>query len=793
MKLIDILTEENTLLIVPNEEKKSLLHELENTSKLYSLKIMSLEEFMKHYKFSYDEKTIAYCYENHNISYDIILEYLNILPYLEDKTYKSSKLNFLVSLKHELIENNLLIIDKLFLSYLNKSKIIVYDYQEIDPFYKKIFSKYNTTYLYNSVPKKELTVYEAEDIDSEISYVLSKISKLILAGTPISHIHLLNVTSEYITPLSRLSKWYKLPIIIPDEKVLWNIPVAKKVYELLTLNKTTDEIIELLDSSNIDSNYYDTIIDTINKYLFLNENYSKRTSFLKEVWKHTEVTKKETLEGIDCRSLTKINDDDYYFLLGMNQENIPKIDKGEKILNDSLCEELGLFSSNDKNKLEKIKIKEYLYSINNLVISYKKKTPFQDFNPSLLIEEDNMNVEKIEVDYNSSLLYNQVAFIKSLDYFNRYGKKDASMTKLYDYNLYKLYRSYKNQFTGIDTNKLSSYLQNKLLLSYSSLDNYYRCSFRYYLSNILKVDKFEETFYTSVGSLFHSILSKAFEPNFNFELEYKQELKKYSFGRKELFLLTKLKQELELDISIIKDQLDLTSFTNSLYENKFYLPVPINNKINVTMMGIIDKVWYYIENNITHAAIIDYKTGTLPDKLNYMIYGIGMQLPIYYYLLNHSKRFTSIKITGIFLQKIIDGDKANNSNDESSLEEKKKNLKLVGYATSNEYELEKLDSTYQNSELIKSMKMGTNGFYKYSKVLNDTEFSNMDKLVDTKIKEAAISITNGNFKINPKRIGKENIGCSFCSYKDICFLKEEDIVDLEEHKDLDFLRGDTNA
>ena len=754
---------------------------------------MSLEEFMKHYKFSYDEKTIVYCYENHNISYDIILEYLNILPYLEDKTYKSSKLNFLVSLKHELLENNLLIIDKLFLSYLNKSKIIVYDYQEIDPLYKKIFSKYNATYLYNSVPKKELTVYEAEDIDSEISYVLSKISKLILAGTPISNIHLLNVTSEYITPLSRLSKWYKLPIIIPDEKVLWNIPVAKKVYELLTLNKTTDEIIELLDSSNIDSNYYDAIIDTINKYLFLNENYSKRTSFLKEVWKHTEVTKKETLEGIDCRSLTKINDDGYYFLLGMNQENIPKIDKGEKILNDSLCEELGLFSSNNKNKLEKIKIKEYLYSINNLVISYKKKTPFQDFNPSLLIEEDNMNVEKIEVDYNSSLLYNQVAFIKSLDYFNRYGKKDASMTKLYDYNLYKLYRSYKNQFTGIDTNKLSSYLQNKLLLSYSSLDNYYRCSFRYYLSNILKVDKFEETFYTSVGSLFHSILSKAFEPNFNFELEYKQELKKYSFGKKELFLLTKLQQELELDISIIKDQLDLTSFTESLYENKFYLPVPINNKINVTMMGIIDKVWYYIENNITHAAIIDYKTGTLPDKLNYMIYGIGMQLPIYYYLLSHSKRFTSIKITGIFLQKIIDGDKANNSNDESSLEEKKKNLKLVGYATSNEYELEKLDSTYQNSELIKSMKMGTNGFYKYSKVLNDTEFSNMDKLVDTKIKEAAISITNGNFKINPKRIGKENIGCSFCSYKDICFLKEEDIVDLEEHKDLDFLRGDTNA
>lgn len=44
------------------------------------------------------------------------------------------------------------------------------------------------------------------------------------------------------------------------------------------------------------------------------------------------------------------------------------------------------------------------------------------------------------------------------------------------------------------------------------------------------------------------------------------------------------------------------------------------------------------------------------------------------------------------------------------------------------------------------------------------------------------------FDINPKRVGKDNIGCSFCKYSDICFMKEEDVVLLDEHNNLDFYK-----
>ena len=63
---------------------------------------------------------------------------------------------------------------------------------------------------------------------------------------------------------------------------------------------------------------------------------------------------------------------------------------------------------------------------------------------------------------------------------------------------------------------------------------------KYYLSNILKVDEFTETFYTVIGSLFHFVLSKMNEDNFDLDKEYNYFLKDKEFSNKEKFFLDKL-------------------------------------------------------------------------------------------------------------------------------------------------------------------------------------------------------------------------------------------------------------
>ena len=42
-------------------------------------------------------------------------------------------------------------------------------------------------------------------------------------------------------------------------------------------------------------------------------------------------------------------------------------------------------------------------------------------------------------------------------------------------------------------------------------------------------------------------------------------------------------------------------------------------------------------------------------------------------------------------------------------------------------------------------------------------------------------------------IGKENLGCLYCPYKDICFKKEENIKYLPKKEISEYLGGDTNV
>ena len=158
-----------------------------------------------------------------------------------------------------------------------------------------------------------------------------------------------------------------------------------------------------------------------------------------------------------------------------------------------------------------------------------------------------------------------------------------------------------------------------------------------------------------------------------------------------------------------------------------------------------------------------------------------MQLPIYIYLVSKSNDFKNIKIGGFYLQKVLQT--VINKDQNNSYETlKRNNLKLQGYSNSDTSILELVDSSYNDSKVIKGLRTSSKGFYAYSKVLNDEQINFIIDTVDNKINEAYIKIKNGEFDINPKRIGGINKGCEFCKYKDLCFMKENDIVNLKEVK-----------
>ena len=151
-----------------------------------------------------------------------------------------------------------------------------------------------------------------------------------------------------------------------------------------------------------------------------------------------------------------------------------------------------------------------------------------------------------------------------------------------------------------------------------------------------------------------------------------------------------------------------------------------------------------------------------------------MQLPIYMYLIKNSIK--NVRIGGFYLQKILSNDKDVDSRIES--------LKLQGYSNSDESILKHVDSSYDDSEIIMGLKKGNNGFYAYSKIISDEEIDKLYSIVDKNIKNASENIINGVFDINPKQIKDKLKGCNYCRYKDICYMRNEDIVELPEVKDI---------
>lgn len=781
---------DNSILIVPNNIKEDILFKLNNIKA--NIKLMNLNEFINSVTFFYDEKTIIYIIKNYNVSYDVALKYLNDLKYLKKDKYKSKKLNFLLSLKKDLDSKSLLIYDELFLKLIENKKIIMYGYSKIDKFSKYYIDKFNIKVIKKSLDYKH-DIYQFNNINDEVEFIFEKICNLINNGISINNIKIANCNEEYNNILYRMSKFYNININFKNNMSIYSCNLVKDFIDNLNenINITLEYIENKYDLSNEEELFiYNKIVKLLNKYYFI-DNYLEVKNVLIDELKSIKFKSKIYKNAIELININDnfMDDNDYVFLISFNQGIIPKIYKDEDYLSDSDKKELEIESSSELNLLEKESVLFFIKNTRNLIITYKKVTPFNSYYKSSLVEELPYKIivnPKLERKYSN--INNKLNLAKDLDNYIKYSEISDRLNILY--NKYDIkYKSFNNKYKKISIKCLESYLNNKLTLSYSSMNDYYKCSFKYYIKNILKIDKYEETIDTIIGNLFHYILSICFNSNFNFEKEFNNYITKYDLSIQEAFYINKLKEDLKLIIKAIKKQYSHISLNKSLYEEEFY--INFNGNIKITFKGFIDKILYKEENNNVYAIIIDYKTGSDTININNSIYGINMQLPVYLYLARNTNKLKNVKVIGFYLQKLLDNPKKDSK--KTTKEVKEDNLKLQGYSISDENLLSLIDDTYEDSEIIKSLKKAKNGFYQYSKVLTEKNIDNLYNLTEEKINNAINSIRNAEFEINPKKIGDKLTGCEFCKYNDICFKENKDIIFLEEHKNLDFLGGDINA
>ena len=755
------------VLITPNKIKNKIIEIVRSKYYNYNIKFMSLEDFIKKYIFDYNNKTIYYLMKEYDINLSSALVYINNLYYISDKL-DNNKMNILKEMKEYLDNNKLLIYNDRFREYIKDKEIYIYGYDYLDKYtlsilkdlnYKTIDYKYRDNNIYN--------IYEFDYIDDEVIFVIDRIYELLRKNIDINKIKLI-ISNEYKEVIYRLFKIYNLPISI-KKRSIYSIKVVKDVLSNL------DNIDNNLDIIK-DDDIKDKVVKALNNYSFINDKEEVRELIINDL-KNTYLD-----DGSSGIKISNINDyfedDDYVFLLGFNKENIPVLYKDNEYFSDKEKEILGYDTSNELNINKKIEVIKKIKNINNLIISYKLRDNNNSYTMSDLLIDINI-IKDYKISYNNSDMANKIILANKLDNLVKYNVKEDDLDLLYsNYNI--PYMKYDNKYHNIDKNKLYKYLDNKLLLSYTAINNYEKCKFKYYISNILKINIINNDFNIIIGNVAHYILSHIDDKDFDIDNSYNDYLKSIRpLTNRELFILSNVKDELSTIIKVIRDQYQYMSLDQSMKEKEIY--VNKDKNIKVTFKGVIDKVLYKEEDNKTYLVVIDYKTGSSDAiDLKNMEYGLNLQLPIYLYL-SSKMELKNIKVIGFYLQKLFNMPSINGTNDYD--EERAKTLKLEGYSINEENILSKFDNNYSNSNIIKSMKVTPKGFSSNSKVLSEEEINTMidntDKIIDTAIKD----ILEGDFSINPKVINGKSISCDRCEYKEICYQRENDIVYINREED----------
>ena len=759
--------ENDTLIICPNSYKKKLLASFYNEKKIINVSFMTIEEYKKNYYFDYDYKAIKYLMDKYKYSVNNAKEIIENIYYVEDKEYDIQKLDDLVKYRKELIQNNLLIFNKLFNKYLNNKKVIVVGYGQLDEFNSKLFSN---VVEYDYIDK-QYDIYEFSDIEKEVEYVYNAIFDLLNEGIDINKIYLLNVADEYQNYLKRFNTYYDFKIENKKTNSLYATIFGQEFLNKIKDNiSRTDLYNGLLESKN---EYSNKLINIINKYI--DTNLIDVYDFIVEDLKNISIDDKLS-NVVKCVDLyQEFNDDEYVFMLGFN-DSIPVVKKDNEYLTDNIRKIVGMSTIEEENKLIKINTVSYLSNIKNLYLSYCLSTPFNEHNKQIILA--NVNYLNVVNDNKHSNSLNKNKYNEKLDNLNKYGIKDNDLNMLYASYDTNEFNSYDNSYKQFDID-----LKN-VSLSYSSMNSYYQCSFSYYLNSILKIDPFDSNFNNEIGTIAHDTLQLLLsKQESDFDCAWDRAIKKNEIifdDEKDIFFTNKIKEEIREDYQIILEQNSHNNFKASYEKN-------INIKVNknISFNGKIDKL---LEHN-NNLVIVDYKTGNTKISTELFEYGLSLQLPSYVYLVKRSDEYKNSRIIGYYLQHLINDD--NKYNDKKDKDEiKVESMKLDGFTNSDENLMELLDGGLKenkSSYLVKSLttkKDGQLSAAALNTLKSDEEIDELVNLVEDKILNAGNNILDNQFSINPKLYDGKNLSCTYCNFKDVCYRRNKDYaVYVKEEKE----------
>ncbi len=567
--------------------------------------------------------------------------------------------------------------------------------------------------------------YFLDEIEAAIEYI----GGLVSAGESIDKIKVI-APSSYHPMVAQIAQMYNIPIAKKNELGLLAHDQGQLVYNQLISQQP-------LDFTDVDSLIAEPIVSIINQYQMYNDlNYF--LPLIVSDFEHQTITLNtfaglEVSNRIDSLYTNQELSENYFILLGNYQDGLITYMQDTNIVDDSNRQQL--LNCDQVNYNENQILYNLLANANNLRVSFAKKLTSTD------VELAN-NLSFCTIRNCSPITtskYSQTADQLRFGRANYLSQVFNTQTDAYNY-LSKYYRYQKrdNNFTGIERQ------YDNMQLSYTSINDFYKCSYKFYLNHVLRVKngKFDSR-KVVIGNIVHHVLenidvySDLSASNINHVIQnYVVENNIPQVATDQIYF-NKLSLFLETVCSYMRTEEASNGFEKIEREASFEMEL----KSNIKLVGKIDKLLSKIEGDNLFVEIYDYKTGSITIDINGVEYGLNMQNLIYFLLIkDYYKHETGDEVLlGTYQQQI----KQKLLYDE---EEYLDMMKIKGYSK-------------QKNEII---------FKRQEKVISETEVEQLLTTVDTKVREAANNITDNQFPINPKIIDGKNVSCDYCPYISIC-------------------------
>lgn len=733
MSIINLLSKDKrNIIICPHDYNEGFFNEASGEH-LYDIVFKRVEDFNKDIFGRLTDYALFHLY-NSGYTPSAANEIINCYPLIKDKYTYLEKFNTLYN-------------PGMINYYKDKNVLYTMD-SMVNPIFLyalKILKDngINATIIPFENKSEEILYKEYPNIIREVEEAAEYISSLLDSGVSLDKIKVHCLGNDYTGIINDVFSFYpfKNNYYINNKTTLFEVDSILKFYKNAEDPVTMDQLVKYKDTfdddtylvlGNLISGYY------VNKEVF---KFALKHKYLKTPYFKNAIEVGDVFDKY-------LGDDTYLIILGANIGMFPSVITLPGILNTEVLSKIptSLKEINDFNEDYYLK---KVYSLKHVYISSYIKGMDKDYTKSEFINR----IDNVKPYVPSNVRYSKERDIlrlsKGEDEKITYGSlsKDYVLLKSLDDDKYKEFRksySSKNDFNDIELFK--KLIDNCLNLSYTRINNYAECPFKFFYSYIYELDKFEESLAIYIGNFFHYLLEMhggdkdaLDEVTLGIEFEKFRQKSTFELSDKDMVLFTTFYLEV---LDIFKEVVDINSlidFSKAYREKKIYTSFNTSNDITYLIKGKIDLVLIDPSYN---TIIIDYKTGSHP-KMD-LEKGTGLQNLIYFGILRDMNGEKKLTPCGFFYETAPIKNFSDNP------------IKIEGQYDKDILEGTRLSKNYVDSNGDKKTN-STNPF-------SNEELEDMVTKAKDKYNELIDSITSLKFNQSP-----DKDACRYCKFKDICY------------------------